>query len=108
MCGEKIGVSLAFLENRAIMSNIEPPALYPISFGSLAPAGLLFYLFADVGKKVCVQFFGLTIWIYIAKIKMKKLSNFLKKFEKSVDILRIVYYNIDSEREIPKRKDRKK
>lgn len=24
--------------------------LYPISRGSLAPAGLLFYLFADVGK----------------------------------------------------------
>ena len=89
MCREKIGVSLAYIENRAIMSNIELPALsYFIRQSRSGGAAVLH--FADVGKMLSCPLFGLIIWMYIAKIKMRKLSNFLKKFEKSVDILRIV------------------
>ena len=60
MCCEKIGVSLVYIENRAIMSNIELPALsYFIRQSRSGGAAVLH--FADVGKMILCPLFGLTI-----------------------------------------------
>ena len=56
MCREKIGVSLVYIENRAIMSNIELPAL-SYFIRQFRSGGAAVLHFADVGKMLCVRFF---------------------------------------------------